>query len=79
RVKTSIQIAENKINIYAELFALFAFLLLMEYLAPFVFGGTKGAETAAITATRAKILGYLTIFLERFKVLPTLSEMLEEM
>ncbi|WP_037925285.1 hypothetical protein, partial [Streptomyces violaceorubidus] len=47
RVKTSIQIAENKINIYAELFALFAFLLLMEYLAPFVFGGTKGAETAA--------------------------------
>ncbi|WP_030191555.1 hypothetical protein [Streptomyces violaceorubidus] len=44
-----------------------------------MFGGTKGAETAAITATRAKILGYLTIFLQRAKVLPTLSEMLEEM
>ncbi|MGW4550334.1 WXG100-like domain-containing protein, partial [Streptomyces violaceorubidus] len=79
RVKASIQIAENKVNILVELVALMMILTVLEALSPFVFGGTKSAETAAISASRAKILGYLTIFLERFKVLPTLSEMLEEM
>ncbi|MGW2299454.1 WXG100-like domain-containing protein, partial [Streptomyces violaceorubidus] len=79
RVQTSIQIAENKINILVELAVLVVTLAFLDSLAAFVFGGTEALATAAKLASRYRILGMMSLLLKRIKVIPTISEMLEEM
>ncbi|MER7539023.1 hypothetical protein ABTX77_30195 [Streptomyces sp. NPDC097704] len=79
RVQTSVQIAENKVNIIVELAALAFLLFTLDSLAAFVFGGTESLAAAAKLAYRYKILGMMALLIKRFHLLPTLDEMLEEM
>ncbi|MGW0812776.1 WXG100-like domain-containing protein [Streptomyces viridiviolaceus] len=79
RVQISIQIAENKVDIIVELAVLAMTLAFLDSLAAFVFGGTEAFATAAKLASRYRILGMMTLLLKRIHLMPTISEMLEEM
>ncbi|MGW3496387.1 WXG100-like domain-containing protein [Streptomyces sp. NPDC001020] len=78
RVKTSINIAESKINILIQLAVLAAQLLFLAVMAFFTGGATSGEAVEAKLRTRAQILVLLQLLAQRTHLLPTLSEALEE-
>lgn len=78
RVKTSISIAESKINILLELAILAAELLFLAVMSFFTGGATSGEAVEAKLRTRARILVILEMLAKRTHLLPTLSEALEE-
>ncbi|WP_153183054.1 hypothetical protein, partial [Streptomyces sp. E5N91] len=79
RVRTSVQIAENKINILVELALLAMILAFLDSIAAFVFGGTESLAAAAKLAARYKIMGLMTLLMKRIHLMPTIGEVLEEM